>query len=88
MTIDDNLRDEKLQYNIKREAAEILAVSSGEIENYEYLRCEKILLSNQREIIKQAKVTDSPLGKAFENKGKQWKSKKKKQIDANKNQIK
>ena len=68
MTIDDKLRDEILQYNIKREAAEISAVSSGEIENYEYLRGEKKLLSNQREIIEQTKVTDSPLGKAFENK--------------------
>ena len=47
MTIDDKLRDEILQYNIKREAAEISAVSSGEIDNYEYLRGEKKLLSNK-----------------------------------------
>ena len=87
MTIDDKLRDEILQYNIKREAAEISAVSSGEIGNYEYLRGEKKLLSNQREIIEQTKVTDSPLGKAFENKRKRQKSKKKNQIDGNKNQI-
>ena len=80
MTIDDKLRDEILQYNIKREAAEISAVSSGEIENYEYLRGEKIFLSNQGEIIEQTKVTDFPLGKAFENKRKQQKRKKKKQM--------
>ena len=71
MTIDDKLRDEKLQYNIKREAAEISAVWSGEIKNYEYLRGKKILLSNQGEIMEQFKVTDSPLGKVFENKRKQ-----------------
>ena len=29
MTIDDKSRDEKLQYDINREAAKILALSSG-----------------------------------------------------------
>ena len=34
MTINDKIRDEKLQYNINREAAEKSALSSGEIDKY------------------------------------------------------
>ena len=37
MTINDQIRDEKLQYDINREAAKILALSSGKIQKYEYL---------------------------------------------------
>ena len=37
MTIDNKIRDEKLQYDTKREAAEISALSSGKIDKYEYL---------------------------------------------------
>ena len=66
MTIDDKIRDEKLQYNINKEVAKISALSSGKVCKYEYLTGEKILLSNQRQIIEQAKFTYSPLGKAFE----------------------
>ena len=66
MTIDGKFKDEKLQYNINREAARISAFSSGKIEKYEYLKDEEILLSNQSNIIEQAKFTYSPLGKAFE----------------------
>ena len=40
MTIDDIIRDEKLQYNINREAARISALSSGNTYKYEYLRGE------------------------------------------------
>ena len=47
MTIDDKIRDEKLQYNINREAAKILASSSGEIDQYEYLTGEEILPSGE-----------------------------------------
>ena len=49
------LRDEKLQYDINREAAKISALSSGEIDKYEYVTGEEILPSNQRQIIEQAK---------------------------------
>ena len=66
MTIDDQIKDEKLQYNINREAAKISALSSGKIHKYEYLTGEDILSSNQQQIIDQAKFTYSPLGKAFE----------------------
>ena len=66
MTINDQIRDEKLQYDINREAAKISALSSGKIHKYEYLTGEDILLSNQQQIIEQAKFTYSSLGKAFE----------------------
>ena len=46
MTIEDQIRAEKLQYDINREAAKISALSSGKIDNYEYLTGEKILPSN------------------------------------------
>ena len=60
------IEDEKLQYDINREAAKILVLSSGKIDKYEYLTGEEILPSNQRQIIEQAKFTYSPLGKTFE----------------------
>ena len=66
MTIDDKTRDEKIQYDINREPPKISALSSGNIDKYEYLKSEEILHSNQREIIEQAKFTYSPLGKVFE----------------------
>ena len=66
MTIDDQIRDEKLQYDINREAAEISALSSDKIDKYEYLTVKEILPSNQQQILEQAKFTYSPLGKAFE----------------------
>ena len=66
MTIEDQIKDEKLQYDINREAAKISALSSGKIDKYEYFTGEEILPSNQQQIIEQAKFTYSPLGKAFE----------------------
>ena len=66
MTINEQIRDEKLQYDINREAANISALSSGETDKYEYLTGEDILSSNQQQIIEEAKFTYSPLGKAFE----------------------
>ena len=59
MTIDDKIRDKKLQYDINREAAKISALSSGEIGKYEYLTGEVILPSNKQQIIEQAKFTYS-----------------------------
>ena len=66
MTIENQIRDENLQYDINREAPKISALSSGKIDKYEYLTDEEILPSNQQQIIEQAKFTYSPLGKAFE----------------------
>ena len=47
MTIDDKIRDEKLQYDINREAAKISALSLSKIDKYEYLTGEEILPSNR-----------------------------------------
>ena len=66
MTIKDQIRYEKPQYDINREAGKISALSSGKFDKYEYLTGEEILASNQQQIIEQAKFTYSPLGKAFE----------------------
>ena len=66
MTIDDQIRDEELQYDIHREAAKISASSSGKIDKYEYLTGEVILPSNQNQTIEQANFTYSPLGKVVE----------------------
>ena len=66
MTIEDQIRHEKLQYDINREAAKISVLSLSKIDKYEYLTGEEILSSNQQQVIEQAKFTYSPLGKAFE----------------------
>ena len=72
MTIHDQVKDEKHQYDSNREAAKILPLSSGKIDKYEYLTGEEILPSNQKQIVKQTKFTYSLLGKAFkEQTGKQ-----------------
>ena len=56
MTINDQIRDEKLQYDINREAAKISALSSNKIGKYEYLTGEEILPSIQKQIIEQAYI--------------------------------
>ena len=55
MAIDDKIRDEKLQYDINREAAKISASSPRKIGKYEYLRGEEKLSSNQRQTMEQSK---------------------------------
>ena len=82
MTIEDLMKDEKLQYDINREAAKISALSSGKIDKYEYLTGEKILPSNQQQIIEQVKFTYSPLGKTFEKQTKAIEDQGKKQVKA------
>ena len=66
MTINDQIKYGKLQYDINREAAKISALSSGKLHKYEYLTGEDILPSNQQQIIEQTKLTYSPLGNAFD----------------------
>ena len=82
MAINDQIRDEKLQYDINRKTAKISALSSGNIQKYEYLTGEDILPSIQQQIIEQAKFTYSPLGKAFEKQIQTNKDQGKKQVDA------
>ena len=82
MTINDHIRDEKLQYDISREAGKISTLSSGKIHKHEYLTGEDILPSNQQQIIEQARFTYSPLGKAIEKQIKTIQDQGQKQVDA------
>ena len=82
MTINDQIKDEKLQYDINREAAKMSALSSGKLHKYEYLTGADILPSNQQQIIEQAKFTYSRLGKAFDKQIKTVKDQGNKQFDA------
>ena len=66
MAIDDKIGEEKLQYDISREGAKISALSSGKFDKYEYLAGEKMLTSDQRIVIEQAKFTYFSVGKALE----------------------
>ena len=72
----DKIRNEKLRYDIDREAAKISALSSGKIDKYEYLTNDEILPPDESRIIEQAKFTYSPLSRTF-----------KKQIKAIENQA-
>ena len=51
MTIDDKIGDEKLQYDINREAAKISALSSCKIDKCDYFSGKEILPSNQGQIL-------------------------------------
>ena len=82
MTIEHQIKDEKLQYDTNREAAKISALSSGKLDKYEYLTGEEILPSNQQQIIQQAKFNYSPLGKVFEKQRKTIEDQGEKQVKA------
>ena len=81
MTINDQIKYEKLQYDINREAGKISGLSSGKLHKYEYLTGEDILPSTQQQI-KQTKFKYSPLGKAFDKQIKTIEDQRKKQVDA------
>ena len=85
MTINDQIRDQKIQHDLNREAAKISVLSSGKIHKYEYLTGEDILPSNQQQIIEQAKFTYSPLGTFFKKQIKTIEDQGEKQADALKN---
>ena len=82
MTNEDKIRDEKVQYYIKRETAKISALSSGKINKYEFLTGEEILPSDQSRIIEQGKFTHSLLSKAFEKQIKTIADQRIKQVEA------
>ena len=82
MTIDYKIKEEKLQYDIKREAGIISALPSGKIDKYEYLTGEEILQSDHSRIIEQANFTYYRLGKVFEKQIKTIAEQEKKQIKA------
>ena len=80
MRSDNKSKDEKLQYDIKREAAKILGLTSSKIHKHEYLTGKEILPSDQSRIIEQA--TYSLLGKAFQKQIKTIEEQGKKQVKA------
>ena len=82
MTIDDKIKDEKLQNDINREAAKISALSFGKIDKYGYITGEEILPSDQKRVIKQAKFAYCHLGKTFEKHTKMIKNQGIKQVEA------
>ena len=64
--LDDKIRANKAQYDLDRQAAKISALSSGELEKYEYLTGEN--LGYKSDVVQKAKFEYSPLGQVF-NKG-------------------
>ena len=82
MTIDDTIRDGKLQYDIERKETKISALSSAKIDKYEFLTGEEILPPDQRRVIEQATLAYSLLGKAFEKQTKITEEQGKKQVEA------
>ena len=61
--LDDKIRANKAQYDLDRQAAKISALSSKDLEKYEYLTGED--LGYKPDIIQRAKCEYSPLGEAF-----------------------
>ena len=88
MTINNKIRDEKMQHDIGKEAAKMSALPSGKIFNYEYLTSKEILPSDESRITKQAKFKYSSLGNALEKQKKAIEDQKKKQINAVKSRVK
>ena len=68
MTINDQIRDEKLQFDINRKTAKMSALFSGKIDKYEYLIGKEILPSNQQQIVEQTKFTFPLQEKRLKNK--------------------
>ena len=61
--LDDKIKSDKAQYDLDRQAAKISALSSGELEKYEYLTGEN--LGYKPDVVEKAKFEYSPLGDAF-----------------------
>ena len=61
--LDDKIKANKAQYDLDREAAKISALSSGELEKYEYLTGEDS--GYKPKVPEKVKFQYSPLGEAF-----------------------
>ena len=61
--LDDKIKANKAQYDLDREASNISALSSGDLEKYEYFTGEN--LGYKPDVIQKAKMEYSPLGKVF-----------------------
>lgn len=57
MTIDDKIRDEKLQYDVNRVVAKITPLPFGKIVKYENMTGEKILPAQQHRIKEEVKFS-------------------------------
>ena len=64
MILNEKIRGEKLQYEIKRAATKISTFSSGKIDKYEYLTGEQIWSTQRHRLIDEVKLSYLPLGKA------------------------
>ena len=64
--LDDKIKANIAQHDLDREAAKIYALSSGELEKYQYLTDE--YLGYKSDVIQKAEVEYFPLGEVF-NKG-------------------
>ena len=53
MAIDDKIRNEKLQYDINREASKISVLLYGKIDKQKYITDEEVPLSDHTRVIKQ-----------------------------------
>ena len=54
----------KLKYDVNREAANISALLSGKVDEYEYLTGKEVIPSNKSQMKEQLKSRYSPLEKA------------------------
>ena len=61
--LNDEIKADKKQYDLDREIAKISALSSGELEKYEYLTVED--LGYKPDVVLKAKFEYSSLGKVF-----------------------
>ena len=65
MTIDGRIRDEKLQYDIKKKQQKYRHYHQLKLINMNILQVKKLLPPDQSRIIEKAKFTYSPLSRAF-----------------------
>ena len=83
MTIDDKIRNEKLQYAVNREEVKISA-SSGKTGTYEYLAGKQVLPFDQSKVIEQPNLLFPLQGKVQKNKEKQLKFKEENNLELQK----
>ena len=60
----DKIKANEVQYDLDREAAKISALSSGELQKYEYLTGEDLWY--KPDVVQKARSEYSPLGKVFD----------------------
>ena len=82
MTIGDKIRDEKVSYDINREAIKISALSSWKIDEYEYYTGEQTLPFDQSRMTELVNFTYFPLRKTLEKQTKTIEDQGRKQVEA------